>query len=498
MAWLAGGAGFFLALPALWPTLLELTAFWRNNSSYQYAWLVVPMLVYLLWERHGPHGLAIHPEADFTGLPVALAAALCWAAAMLMNIDVGRQFALVLILQGLAMSILGWRTYRTLFPILGLLFLIVPNADLLQPALRLVTIRALELFAAIAGLPHAVDGYALSIGQNRYFVLPECAGLPYFNVAVFLGYSFGLLMYRSISRVVAMILFGAFLGVLMNVLRVNAIVLIDWMRGSQMALTDHGQVQWVALFVSFGLLLYVLHRLKAEAAPVAAPPVPPGQLCPVRRLAPVATGLAVLLVTGGLAWLTADEGDPSRLADSAAMPQELRGWERTAPAAAWVAEPQSRTESLRQTYRRDGRELDVRIVATLTPAAKLPDSQLVPGDGKTWREQQAQQQAVCVASDCLSLWHVTWKAPKTAELRHVYYAYSIGGFATTSKFALRAAQGWRRLWRSDSKPRFIAFAVTDPPPAAEELAGIFRMLQSAVESPGGTERPKKIPAQGRD
>lgn len=484
IALLAGGAGLALASVTLWPTLLELATFWTNNRAYQVAWLVIPMLAYLLWERHRPDAAAIDPQPDLTGLPVAVAAAVIWAAATLMNLDVGRQFAVVLVLQGLALTTLGWRAYWTLFPVFGLLFLVVPNGDLIQPVLRMITIRALELFGVISGLPHAVDGYALSIGENRYFVAPECAGLPYFNVAVFLGYSFGLLLYRSMARIAVMILLGAFLGVALNVLRVCGIVLVDWVRGSQMALTDHGQVQWVAMFVTFGFLLYVLHRLKAEADPAALPPAPPGRAGPARHLAPVAAGLAVLVVTGGVAWLTALERDPSRRFESPVVPGNLPGWELASPSAAWIADPKNGTESLRQTYRRDGREFDVRIVATLTPAAKLPESQFLPGDAEHWREQQAQQLVGCVAADCLTLSHVTWRARNAADIRHVYSAYSIGGFATTSRLALRAAQGWSRLWSRESKPRLIAFAFSDPPPAADEVARTFRTLQSAAENPG--------------
>jgi sterol desaturase/sphingolipid hydroxylase (fatty acid hydroxylase superfamily) len=35
-----------------WPTPIEMTAVWRNSEAYQYAWLVLPMIVYLLgWHR---------------------------------------------------------------------------------------------------------------------------------------------------------------------------------------------------------------------------------------------------------------------------------------------------------------------------------------------------------------------------------------------------------------------------------------------------------------
>lgn len=482
IAFLGGVAGVALASLTLWPTLLELATVWTNNPAYQYAWLVVPMVVYLLWEHHGPSGLAISPRSDLTGVPVAFAAALCWGASTLMNIDVGRQFALVLAVQGLAMSTLGWRAYWTVSPVLGLLFLMVPNGDVLLPVLRTITVRAIELFAVIAQLPHAVEGYAVSIDKNNYIVLPECAGLPYFNLAIFLGYSFGLLMYRSIFKIVALALFGGFLGVLMNILRVTAIVLIDWIRDSQMDLSDHGHLQWIALILTFGLLLYILNRLKADTEPVATQSVPRGQLGPARRFAPVLTGLTVLMVTGGVLWLIGSEPHPPRGDQAAAMPRNLLGWELASPAAAWVSDPQSSTESLSQIYKRDGRDLKVLIVTTLTPEAKLHEFQLVPRDGKTWHEQLTQKQVACVADDCLTLQHVTWMARETGEVRHVYFAYSMGDFTTISKFSLRASHGWHRLSRRDDRPLSIAFAANDPPPSADEIAGAFRVLQTSLDN----------------
>src|SRR5690606_14618596 len=122
----------------------------------------------------------------------------------------------VLMLQGIAMASLGWKCYWRLFPILALLFLAIPCGDLLQPLLRTLTVRSIELVAALAQLPYTIDGFVVHVGAQRYIVVDECAGLSYVTMAVFLSYSFGLLLYRSFFKVAALALFGGFIGILAN------------------------------------------------------------------------------------------------------------------------------------------------------------------------------------------------------------------------------------------------------------------------------------------
>jgi hypothetical protein len=74
----------------------------------------------------------------------------------------------------------------------------------------------------------------------------------------------------------------------------------------------------------------------------------------------------------------------------------------------------------------------------------------------------------------------TWQRDKNRELRHVYYAYSIGGFNTASKFALRAAHGWNRLTGGRDNPRLIGFISEDAATDTNELAAAFQILQSAI------------------
>jgi len=480
-ALLGGIAGAILVCVAMWPTLLEMTTVWRTHEAYQYAWLVLPMVVYLLGWHHRSTGVPIRPQPDLTGIWVVIVAAACWGAASLTNIDVGRHFAFVLALQGVAMSTLGWRSYWKLFPTFGLLFLMVPSGDVLETPLRLLTVKAIESFAVVAHLPHSVEGYVIFIGANRYIVIDECSGLSFVTLGAFLGYCFGCLLYRSFSRIAALAAFGALLGIVSNVIRVNAIVLIDWIRGSQMELTSHGTIQWIALFATLGLLFYVLSRLKGDTEQETPTIDAAGQDRPIRRFGPVLAGLSMLLIGGSAAALPANELRPARGAHAPALAQSISGWDLVKPAETWTVDPATRTESTSRMYRRNGRDIEVVIVEPLSPDIKLPESRFAPHDGAVWRQKQVQRESACAVSRCVRFLHSTWLRDKSQQLRHVYYAYSLGGFTTDSKLAFRAAQGWQRLTGQRDHPRLIGFISDDTVLEVDELGTAFDTLRTAVD-----------------
>ena len=301
-ALLGTAIGCLLATLILWPTLISLTQVWRSNQAYQFAWLVVPLIVYLLGWHHRAATLLAHPKPDLSGVAVAVVAALSWIASDLINIDAGRQFAFVLAIQGICMAALGWRSYWKLSPVLWLMFLMVPSGDLLQPLLRNLTVKVIELFAIALHLPHQVNGFQIRIGDNDYIVLKECAGLSYFLLATFLGYVFGLMLYRPIYKILGLALFGALIGVLSNALRVTGIVLIDWVQGSQMQLTAHRNVQWVALIVCLGLLFFVLSKLNEDELPQVKGIAQPNSESRLLYWASILAGLVVLVISGAATW----------------------------------------------------------------------------------------------------------------------------------------------------------------------------------------------------
>jgi hypothetical protein len=202
---------------------------------------------------------------------------------------------------------------------------------------------------------------------------------------------------------------------------------------------------------------------------------------PIRRFAPVVASLSVLLVAGSAAGLPANELRPPRGAQTGSFPQDLSGWKLANPAPAWSVDPQSRTETISLAYQRNGRDMHVVIVETLSPTAKLPESTFAPRDKSIWRERPVEKEAACVGSDCIALVHATWQRDKSQQVRHAYYVYSIGNFSTDSRLALRAAHGWHRLTGGHDNPRLTGFISEDAAPDIRDVAAALRMLQSAAE-----------------
>jgi exosortase/archaeosortase family protein len=326
-------------------------------------------------------------------------------------------------------------------------------------------------------LPHSVEGFVIYIGTHRYIVVDECSGLAYVTLAGFLGYCFGLLLYRSLTKVVALALLGALIGIVSNVLRVDAIVFIDWLRDSQMDLAAHGTLQWIALFATLGLLFFVLARLKGDAPSAVAPPVPPPQsAATMRKFAPVFGGLAGLLIAGCATALPAPAMGAQQAAQADEFPNAIAGWQLSGPVPSWSVAADGATESIDLTYMRDGREWHAVIVTTLSPTAKLRASALTPRDG-TWREQEIRRERGCAADRCIEFVHSTWLRDRGKELRHVYHAYSVGDLVTDSTFAIRAAYGWHRLQRDGEIPRLYGFVVADVAANVDELATALLALR---------------------
>jgi exosortase len=485
----AAAIGAALVLVALWPTVIEMTRVWRSES-YQYAWLVIPMLIYVIGWHDETLRSAFGPRPGMAGVWVAAAAGIAWSIGALATLDVLRQLALVAALHGVALAMLGWRCYRRFFPALALLFFMVPAGDLLQPALRVLTLRSLELVAWLAQLPHAVDGFVLTVGARRYIVVDECAGLSYVTLAAFLGYSFGLLLYGTFLRSAALALAGAAIGVACNVIRVNAIVLIDWMRDSQLDLTAHGTLQWVMLLAALGCLLYLLARSR-PARPATGPTSMPAAAAPARGYAPLGAGACAAALALTTAALTVSGATVRH--DTLAFPSRLAGFDVTGAPSSWTLDRDGQTVSARARYARDERTLDAVVVETRYAEAKLVESTLAPGDATTWREKAVGHERGCSAGTCRSLMHVTWKKEHGDELVHAYFVYASGPQVTDSRLRARVLHGMHRLMGGRDPASLVALVSTSALDPNDAAAALERLHASLREADGPAESRAPAP-----
>ena len=476
-------AGTVLVSLAMAPTWLQLFKLWQQEA-YQYAWLVVPTVAYLIATRRGGLQHAIDPRPDFSGMVVVIVAALAWCAGALTSIDLAQQFALVLALQGVAMCAVGFAAYRTVFPVLALLFLLIPAGDVLLPLLMKATVKAMEVFPILAGLPYRVDGFVITVAARHYVVVDACSGLVLVSTATFLAYSLGLLLFRSLGRVLVLTLFSAVLAFLCNAARVNTIVIIDYLRGSQMELAAHTPIQWVALAALLAGLFYVVYRVAGDGARKRHAPPPGDDVSGPRKLAPVIAGAAALLLTTAVAALLANEPAIAQTAHAPAPPSVLAGWTLRTQSG-WSTDDAAGTRSLRMIYARDERTFDAVLVEAKMAGVKLPESRITPDDGVVWHKRAVDAQASCAQGRCVDVVHASWVREEKTRWRHAYYIYSTGNFESGSKLAVRVMQGWQRLTRSPAMPRLVglvADADLDPAEVAAALQALVALDTPSVRS----------------
>ena len=462
-----------LCLAVLWPTVASLLHIWVSADTYQYAWWVLPVLLYVLaWHRRGQL-LLMTPAADYAGLWLVAPGVVLWCAGYLVDIQLAQHLALVVVLQGVLLCALGRRVYAGFFPAFAMLFLLVPSGDLLQLPLRALTVYWIEGFAALFELPYVIEGYVAYIGDFRYVVVDACSGLTYVLMGGFLGYSFGLLLYRSLAPVVALAFAGALLGVVTNALRVWLILTIDWLNNTQMDMEGHTDVQWLAMLLSMGGLLYLAASLAGAAGepPGSAPPVRAAR--PSRPLASALSAGLVVATLGSVQLLdrfSADDVHPAVDQLAARYP------------GARVVDGDSLAQRALVIPYRGGME-----AVLLQPSrgyGRVSEHLFYPDD-PLWRHAGTGHVRDCVADQCIDFIHKVFKRKESDQERHVFYAYFVGTASTASQLDYRLAGGLRRLLGGGAAAGALGFRMPGEAPPDSVLASAFLGIRGDMAAGGG-------------
>jgi exosortase A len=213
-----------IALLALfWPTAAAILHQWDTSSAYSYGYLIAPIALYLIWRERSRLAL-LTPQANFWCAGVTAVFALAWLLADALDIDEGRAFALIGMLQGLFLTMLGWRVYRFLaFPLLYL-WLMVPTGEFLLPALQRLSHGGAVGLLSLSGVPVFTEGMLIEVPAGRFMVEPGCAGLNFLLTALALSLLYGKIFYRSPGRRLLCVGIALITALAANVVRIYLII----------------------------------------------------------------------------------------------------------------------------------------------------------------------------------------------------------------------------------------------------------------------------------
>jgi len=272
-------------------------AVWYDSTAYSHCFLVLPIALYLAWERREATR-GVRPRPTLWPVLAVLPCALAWFAAERLGLMEGRQLAVLGMLEALLVALLGWRLARAQAPALIYLVFLVPVGSFLVPSLQRFTAGFIDIGLGLLDIPHVVDAFTIEIPEGMFYVAEACAGLRFLIAAVAFGVLYGFLTYRSLGHRLGFLAASIVVPILANGVRALGIVVAGHIIGSpEAAAADHLIYGWGFFSVVIVLLALAGLPFREDAAPAdrAAAEAPPAGIG--RTLA--AAALTLLLAAIG-------------------------------------------------------------------------------------------------------------------------------------------------------------------------------------------------------
>jgi len=228
---------------------------WMGSTAYNHCFLILPLIAFLLWERRTVFWL-VSPRPTLWPLLLMPLLSGVWLVAAVLDIQEGRQLALVAIFQVVLLATLGVNVFRLLLAPCLFLFFLVPSGAFLVPALQKITAQMTVAGLNFLHIPVFSDGFMIEIPEGSFEVAEACAGLRFLIASSVFGCFFAVLVYRSFGRRALFIILSTVVPIAANGLRAFGIVALAHFEGSATAVeADHVLYGW--LFFSLVIMILI-------------------------------------------------------------------------------------------------------------------------------------------------------------------------------------------------------------------------------------------------
>ncbi len=235
-------------------TTQSIVSIWNSSETFAHGYIILPISLWLIWKRKDLL-LKMRPQPCWFALIGLAACGFGWLLAELADVQVARQYMLVMMIPFIVIVVLGWRiAWAMAFPLFFLLLAVPFGEIFLTPLVNFTadfTVTALQF----TGIPVLREGSTFSIPSGNWSVVEACSGLRYLISSFTLGCLYAYLTYNSPKRRLIFILFAIITPIIANGLRAYMIVMIGHFSGMTLAVGfDHLIYGW--LF--FGLVMFFM------------------------------------------------------------------------------------------------------------------------------------------------------------------------------------------------------------------------------------------------
>ena len=270
---------------------------WDASTAYSHCYLVLPMAIYLLWERRSVFS-RIEARPEIVWAVMAIPITIFWLVAERLGIMEGRQLAAIAGVEVLLLTVLGRALFAKISGPLLFLFFLVPFGAFLTSSLQRFTAGFTVTGLDLLGIPNYSDNFIIETQAGTFFVAEACAGLRFLIAAVAFGVFYALLTYTSFARRLAFIVASIVVPIVANGFRALGIVVLGQILGSaEAAAADHIIYGWVFFSAVMLLLIAVGQMFRDDPEPIDNR-VPAVQLASSGRAGWSALAVVALLFVG--------------------------------------------------------------------------------------------------------------------------------------------------------------------------------------------------------
>ena len=314
-----------------------------QRETYSHGFLIPLITVFLLWQRRDLFERVVF-EGSWTGVAVVMLGLGVYFLGMLASITTVDAHALVIVIAGCLLAVMGWQAFKLALVPTALLFLMNPIPNFfynnLSSQLQLISSQIGVWVIRLFDISVFLEGNVIDLGSYKLQVVEACSGLRYLFPLMTLGIIVACFFKGKMWMRWLIFLSTVPITVLMNSFRIGVIgVLVDKWGTEQAEGFLHYFEGWVIFMACFAMLfleMWVLVRLTGDKRPFRdifalelPPPRPKGvPTWPRQMTKPAIAALVVLLlaVYPALSIPQRAELKPART-NFADFPMEVGGWQ---------------------------------------------------------------------------------------------------------------------------------------------------------------------------
>lgn len=224
-----GGFVLILFIAAYLPALQILTAKWLKSEEYSHAFIMVPIIFYIIWTRKKELSESVATSSAL-GLMIIISSLVFYLFSLFTQVDTIILLSMFLTIIGILLYLTGFRGLKLLATPLLLSLMLIPIPDQLYISLtfplQLKVSEISELLLRRFHVPMLREGNVMNIPHMAFEVVEACSGLRSVVALLTLSVITGYFTLTRFPSKAILFLASVPVAILVNIIRVVSMILL--------------------------------------------------------------------------------------------------------------------------------------------------------------------------------------------------------------------------------------------------------------------------------